>query len=78
MADILEGKLNKAQLDLLALFQGMDLPEEEWAEVQQMVARYFGERAIMRANAVADEKGWTEADFHRMARAHHRYTSPQS
>lgn len=66
-------KLDKHQLDLLALFERTDLLEEDWTALRRPITRVFAERASDRADAVADEKGWTEEDFERMARRHLRH-----
>ncbi len=67
-------KLTKPQLELLALFQRTDLPDEDWIEIRRMITRFFADRASDRADQVAEEKGWTDADFERMARGHLRHT----
>ena len=67
-------KLTKPQLDLLALFQHTDLPDEDWVEIRRLIARFFAKRATEQADHVAEEEGWTEEDFERMARGHLRHT----
>lgn len=67
-------KLTKPQLDLLALFQHTDLPDEDWVEIRRLIARFFAKRATEQADKVAEEKGWTDEDFERMARGHLRHT----
>lgn len=67
-------KLSKPQLDLLALFQRTDLPDEDWTEIRRMIGRFFAERAIQGADRIAEEQGWTDEDFERMARGHDRHT----
>ena len=67
-------KLTKPQLELLALFQRTDLPDEDWIEIRRMITRFFAERSSDRADQVAEEQGWTDEDFERMARGHLRHT----
>lgn len=69
-------KLTKPQLDLLALFERTNLPDEDWIEIRRLITRFFAERATEAADAVVAERGWTAEDFERMAREHERYTPP--
>lgn len=71
-------KLTKPQLDLLALFERTDLPDEDWIEIRRMITHFFAKRATEAADAVATERGWTAEDFERMARDHERYTPSES
>ena len=67
-------KLTQPQLDLLALFQHTDLPDEDWIEIRRMIARFFAERATETADQIVDEQRWVDEDFERMARGHLRHT----
>ncbi|MEM6646390.1 MAG: hypothetical protein AAF730_09060 [Bacteroidota bacterium] len=69
--------LTQAQLDLLALFERTDLPDEDWIAIRRMIAHFFAERLVGGVAQVTEEKGWTDADFHRMAREHYRRTPNQ-
>jgi len=40
------------------------------------VGNFFAERASAKADKVADEKGWNDEDFHRLAREHMRTSNP--
>lgn len=59
-------------VELLAMLQDLQAPDETWAELRRRVSDFFAEQAIARANKVVDEKGWTDEDFHRMAHMHMR------
>ncbi|GAB5519995.1 MAG: hypothetical protein RhofKO_22460 [Rhodothermales bacterium] len=60
------------KIEVLASLQDLDASEETWAEIRQLLADFFAQRAADRAAAIADEQGWTEEDFHRLARTHVR------
>ena len=66
------GKVSKDKVELLAALQDLEAPDETWAEIRRMIADFFAERATAQANKVAEEKGWTDEDFHRMAHTHMR------
>ena len=65
-------KVSKSKVELLATLQDLEAPEEMWAEICRIMADFFAERATDLANKVAEEKGWTDVDFHRMAQTHMR------
>lgn len=67
-------KLTKAQIELLTLFD-RDVPEEDWLEIRRLIARYFADKATHAADSIAEEQGWTEADFERMLNGHYRTSS---
>lgn len=66
--------LSPAQVELLKLFS-RDIPEKDWVELRQLIARFFAERSIEEANKVWDEKGWTEEDAERLLHGHFRKSS---
>ena len=66
------GKASKTQVELLAWLQNLEATEETWTEISRLIANFFAERATEKANKVAEEKGWTDEDFHRMANTHMR------
>ena len=57
--EILEGPLNKAQLELLKLFSRVN-DEKELNEIRDMVAQYYANKAITEANRLWDERGYTQ------------------
>ena len=57
--------LTNLQLELLRIFS-RQLPEEDLLEIRQLIAHYFAQKLIQRANEVWDEQGWTDADVERM------------
>lgn len=57
--------LSNAQLEILKAFSH-HLSEAELEEFREIIAQYFAKRAIQSANAVWDEKGWTEEDVEKM------------
>jgi hypothetical protein len=68
--------LSNLQLELLKLF-AQNVSEEDLFAIQQLIARYFAEKAMDEADKVWDEKGWTEADAERLAHMHMRTPYPQ-
>lgn len=66
------GKVSKEKVALLSTLQNLDASDETWVEIRRMIADFFAERATAEANKVAEEKGWTDEDFHRMAHTHMR------
>ena len=56
---------SNAQLVLLNAFAD-DLSEDELWELRKAITKFLGARATETANAIWDEKGWTEADVERM------------
>ena len=66
--------LNPAQREILRLFR-RDLPDETWDELRALVADFFARRAVESANAVWDERGYTDADAERMLHGHYRRSS---
>ncbi|MCY3629879.1 MAG: hypothetical protein F4120_03600 [Rhodothermaceae bacterium] len=64
--------VSNSKAELLATLQNLDAPGEMWAEISHMIADYFAVRATDLANKVAEGKGWTDEDFHRMAHTHMR------
>ncbi|MEM6647968.1 MAG: hypothetical protein AAF730_17130, partial [Bacteroidota bacterium] len=74
MADILQERLTKPQLDLLALFQRTNLSDDDWLEIRRLITRYLAQRATEAADEAVAAKGWTSEDLDRLARGHQRYT----
>lgn len=74
MSDILQERLTKPQLELLALFQRTNLSDDDWLEIRRMITRYLAQRATQAADKTVDEKGWTPEDLDRLARGHQRHT----
>lgn len=74
MSDPEVGKVSEDKIQVLAALQDLEASEETWAELRRVIAEFFAERATAQANKVAAEKGWTDEDFHRMARTHTRTT----
>ncbi len=66
------GKVSKDMLECLTMLQNLNASDQTWAELRLLIADFFAERATERANKVAEEKGWTDEDFHRMAHSHMR------
>ena len=51
-------QFSNMQLELLRLYS-YNLPDEELAEIKELLARYFAEKLRRRADEVWEEKGWT-------------------
>jgi hypothetical protein len=50
--------LSNLQLELLKLY-ATNLPEEDLLSIKRLLARYFMKKAIQRADAIWDERGYT-------------------
>ena len=57
--------LSKLQRQMLKLF-ALEVPEEDLIAIQQLIARYFAEKAMDLADQSWDEKGWSEEDASRL------------
>ena len=57
--------LTNLQLELVKLF-AKEVPEEDLQNIKQLIANYFAEKAMDKADKVWDEKGWTTEDAERM------------
>ena len=56
---------SNVQLELLKLFS-KDVPDADLLEIRRLIANFYAERAIAAADAIWEEKGWTDADVDRM------------
>jgi hypothetical protein len=50
--------LSNLQLELLKLY-ATNLPEEDLVNIKRLLARYFMKKAIQSADAIWDERGYT-------------------
>lgn len=76
MPEPLEGKLNKAQLRLLDLFQqAPDVPEAVWDHLRASVSSYLIDQLGEEAGQFTDGQGWNDEDFNRLA--HTRLRTPE-
>ncbi len=57
--------LTNVQLELLKVFSH-NLADEDLKELKNVLANFFAERLVKRANQVWEEKEWTEEDVQRM------------
>jgi len=57
--------LTNVQLELLKVFSH-NLADEDLKELKDVLANFFAERLVKRANQVWEEKEWTEEDIQRM------------
>ena len=53
--------LSNLQRKMLKLF-AQEVPEEDLIAIQQLIARYFAEKAMDAADRSWDDKGWTDED----------------
>jgi hypothetical protein len=51
------GKLTKVQIELLKLFQ-YNLPEEQLAEIKNILAKYFAKSATAAMDKLWDKNNW--------------------
>jgi len=54
--------LSNVQTELLRLYT-TNLDESDLDELKQMLARFYAERSIKRANQIWDERGLTDSDM---------------
>lgn len=45
--------------EILKMFR-YDLPQEQWDEIREMIAKYFADKVTKEVDALWDEKGWSE------------------
>lgn len=57
--------LTNVQLELLKVFTH-NLTDEDLKELKKVLASFFANRLVEKANKAWDEKGWTEEDTQRM------------
>ena len=53
--------LSNLQRQMLKLF-AQEVPEEDLIAIQQLIAKYFAEKAMDLADKSWDKKGWSEED----------------
>ena len=63
--------LNTTQLEILKLFS-RDLPETDLLALKRVLVRFLAERATQMADAIYEQKGWTEKDMTELAHTHLR------
>jgi hypothetical protein len=51
-------EMTNVQSQLLKMF-AYDLPEEEWVDLQKILARFFAQRVRQRTAKIWDERGYT-------------------
>ncbi|HET8860542.1 hypothetical protein [Marivirga sp.] len=49
----------KYTYEILKMFR-YDLPQEQWDEIREMIAKYFADKVTKEVDAFWDEKGWSE------------------
>ena len=52
-------KLTNLQVELLKLFS-MELTEDEFSDLKDILASYFAKKAILSADKAWEENGWSE------------------
>lgn len=57
--------LTNLQLELVKLF-AKEVPEEDLKNIRHLIANYFAEKAMDKADEAWDDKGWTAEDAERM------------
>lgn len=65
-------KVSRAKIEVLARLQRLEASDETWEEIRRQVFRVLADHLTTLADQVAEEKGWTDEDFERMARTHMR------
>ncbi|HEY4327785.1 MAG TPA: hypothetical protein VGN20_27635 [Mucilaginibacter sp.] len=64
-------KLTNVQIELLKLFQ-YNLPEEQLAEIRNILAKYFAKTATDEMDRLWGEKGWDNNTMNNWANEHLR------
>lgn len=67
----MDNSLNNTQLEILKMFR-YDLPQEQWDEIREMIAKYFADKVTKEVDALWDEKGWSEETMQDWAKEHMR------
>ncbi len=57
-------KVSKTKVELLAALQDVEVSDEAWIELSNIVGKFFAHQATLKANKVVDQEGWTGEDFH--------------
>ena len=65
-------RISKAKIEVLAGLESLEASGETWQEIRRQIVRVLADHASDLADQVAEEKGWTDEEFERMARAHPR------
>ena len=66
MKEIEHPSLSNLQLELLNLY-AQDVSDQDLINIKDLIAQYFATKAMDLADQVWEEKGWTEANSHRLA-----------
>lgn len=67
--------LSNLQRQMLKLF-AQEVPEEDLIAIQELIARYFAEKAMDSADQSWDEKGWSDEDASRLLKTKMRTPYP--
>jgi hypothetical protein len=54
--------LSNVQMELMKLYS-TNLSDKEFAELKDVLAKFYADKAISKANEIWDEKGLTDADM---------------
>ena len=65
-------KVSKVKTEVLAGLERLDVSDETWQEIRRQIVQVLADRASDLADQIAEEKGWTDEDFERMAHTHMR------
>lgn len=65
------GKLTNMQIELLKLFQ-YNLPENQLAEIKNLLAKYFAQSATDEMDKLWDENGWNGDTMNNWSNEHLR------
>ncbi|WP_040006290.1 hypothetical protein [Fibrisoma limi] len=71
MAHESQTSLSKAQLDLLALFN-RDVAEQDWLEIKRLIRNYFAQKAMLEADQLWDQQGWSDQTMNDWLNSHKR------
>jgi hypothetical protein len=72
MEDIIPtGKFNLAQLELLRMF-ARQYPENVWAEIRDLLSKYFMEKASQEMDTLFEQRGWSDDKINEWLQEHMR------
>lgn len=64
--------LSPLQLELLKSFAAQSVTEQDLKEIKILLSQFFAKKAVIEAQKVISEKGWTTEEINAIAKEHHR------
>ena len=63
--------LSNLQLELLQMYSS-NISDADLMQINKLIAQYFAQKAISRANKIWDANKWTNKDAEKMVNTHYR------